>query len=527
MNKIKSLLTTVALTVLVVFFIGSAGLVAQEFDNKPVADEMIGSGGITWVPKVNYRQLVLTISRADGTVFSKTIESGATPYAELSEIFGSSYADGFYTYELRVIPEVKKRVRTDAGDRADGFPTFGSKSENGVPQKALTQSGTFLVKGGAIVTPVGAESESSGSLSGTFSTTAPAGLDSTSDQVILDDLIVDGSACVGADCTNGESFGFDTLRLKENNLRIKFQDTSNSGSFPSNDWQLTANDSSNGGANKFSIDDIDGGKTPFTIEASAPNHSLYVDDGGRVGFGTSTPVVDLHAVTGNTPTLRLEQDGSSGFTPQTWDVAGNETNFFVRDVTNSSKLPFRIRPGAPSSSIDIAADGDVGIGTGSPNAPLHVKDAAGAASTVLELENNGPAKLRLNNSTSDYWDLNASANGLRMNANGSASVSFRLDTNGDVTIAGSLTTGTSTVYPDYVFESDYQLMPLEDLAEYIKKEKHLPRIPKAAEVSKKGLNITELQVKLLEKVEELTLYTLSQQETINALKNKIAELEKK
>ena len=66
------------------------------------------------------------------------------------------------------------------------------------------------------------------------------------DQVILDDLIVDGSACIGFDCVNGESFGFDTLRLKENNLRIKFQDTSSSASFPSRDWQITANDSANG-----------------------------------------------------------------------------------------------------------------------------------------------------------------------------------------------------------------------------------------------------------------------------------------
>ncbi len=67
------------------------------------------------------------------------------------------------------------------------------------------------------------------------------------DQVILDDLIVDGSACIGLDCVNGENFGFDTIRLKENNLRIKFDDTSTTASFPSTDWQLTANDSSNGG----------------------------------------------------------------------------------------------------------------------------------------------------------------------------------------------------------------------------------------------------------------------------------------
>src|ERR1700682_283443 len=77
-----------------------------------------------------------------------------------------------------------------------------------------------------------------------------------SDFVIADDLIVQGSACVGLDCVNNESFGFDTLRLKENNTRIKFEDTSTSTGFPTHDWQLTANDSASGGAEKFSIADI-------------------------------------------------------------------------------------------------------------------------------------------------------------------------------------------------------------------------------------------------------------------------------
>ena len=74
---------------------------------------------------------------------------------------------------------------------------------------------------------------------------------SVADQVIPDDLIVQGSTCVGFDCINNESFGFDTIRLKENNTRIKFEDTSLAG-FPTNDWQLTANDSASGGASKFS-----------------------------------------------------------------------------------------------------------------------------------------------------------------------------------------------------------------------------------------------------------------------------------
>ena len=58
----------------------------------------------------------------------------------------------------------------------------------------------------------------------------------SADEVIPDDLIVQGSHCVGLDCVNNESFGFDTLRLKENNTRIKFDDTSTAAGFPANDW---------------------------------------------------------------------------------------------------------------------------------------------------------------------------------------------------------------------------------------------------------------------------------------------------
>ena len=236
-----------------------------------------------------------------------------------------------------------------------------------LPQTILAQSETGRDPGSSPGSPVPPTGERG-------PTTDTGSRSDIQDQVILDDLIVDGSICAGQDCVNGESFGFDTIRLKENNLRIRFQDTSNSASFPSRDWQITINDSNNGGANKFSIDDIDGGRTPFTIEAGAPSNSLYVDDGGRLGLGTSIPVVDLHVVSGNTPTLRLEQDGSNGFTPQTWDVAGNEANFFVRDATNGSTLPIQIKPSAGTASLFIDGDSDIGIGTSSPAAKLNVQD---------------------------------------------------------------------------------------------------------------------------------------------------------
>jgi len=478
---------------------------------EPVAEVIIEPSGIAFVPRVSYALFEVTISRPDGTIYNKGFKSGNEPYVGLSEILGEGRLDCSYIYELRVIPELNFKKRE------------GDEVEIRYSQRALVQNGGFTVYKGMIVTPEEEEGGSKGQ--GVSFSTSQQGLSGVQDFVINDDLIVDGSACIGFDCVNGESFGFDTLRLKENNLRIKFDDTSTAASFPRNDWQLTANDSANGGASKFSIDDISGSRTPFTVEANARSNSLYVDDGGRIGIRTSTPSTEIHVIDGDTPTLRLQQDGSSGFAPQTWDVAGNETNFFVRDVTNGSQLPFRIRPDAPTNSIFIDVDGDVGMGTSSPNAPLHVKEAAGAAATVLELENDGPTKFRLNNTTADYWDINASANGLRMNANGSATVAFRVDTNGDVTIAGTLTTA-GNVYPDYVFEPGYNLLPMEELARHIEEKGHLPNIPSAEEMKKNGINMSDLQMRLLEKVEELTLYTLSQEETIRVQQEVINEQKK-
>jgi hypothetical protein len=196
---------------------------------------------------------------------------------------------------------------------------------------------------------------------------------SVMDQVIADDLIVQSSFCVGFDCIDGESFGFHTIRLKENNTRIGFDDTS-VGAFPANDWQLTANENVSGGLNKFSIEDLTGAKIPFTVVAGARNNALFINSSGKIGLGTPNPILDEHIVSSNTPSIRLEQDTSEGWTGHTWDIAGNEANFFIRDVTEGSKLPFRIRPGAPTSSIDIQADGTIKIVNAIvPNSDIRLK----------------------------------------------------------------------------------------------------------------------------------------------------------
>lgn len=333
-----------------------------------------GGSTFEWDVKVTgHDRIQLTVVSPDGTVFTREFTPGRNPSFRLSDIEGT-VEDGAYTYELRVVPKISADVKKKLDNaRAQNDEAAARKlmRQAGLDQP-LVQSGTITIVNGSIVDPNAVESNandnatSAASSGRAVTSNAPSGLTPVvNDQVIPDDLIVQGSACVGFDCVNNENFGFDTIRLKENNLRIKFEDTS-TGTFPTTDWQLTANDSASGGSNKFSIEDITGVKVPFTVTAGAATNSIFVDSTGRVGFRTSTPVLDLHVATSNTPAMRLEQNNLGGFTAQTWDVAGNEANFFIRDVTSGSRLPFRIRPGAPTSSIDINAEGRVGIRTASP-----------------------------------------------------------------------------------------------------------------------------------------------------------------
>ncbi len=73
---------------------------------------------------------------------------------------------------------------------------------------------------------------------------------------------------------------------------------------------------------------------------------------------------------------------------------------------------------------------------------------------------------------------------------------------------------TTPPFPDYVFAKDYELKPLKEVENFIDQNGHLPGIPKAKEVEEKGVNVGELQVKLLEKIEEMTLHMIRMQKRI-------------
>lgn len=83
------------------------------------------------------------------------------------------------------------------------------------------------------------------------------------------------------------------------------------------------------------------------------------------------------------------------------------------------------------------------------------------------------------------------------------------------------------LWSDFVFENDYDLPTLEEVEEHIAENGHLPEIPSEAEVTENGINLGEMDAKLLQKIEELTLYLIEQNKEIKELKKEISDMKSK
>ena len=428
-------------------------------------------GELAFEPLGTEADLVLRVSGPCNYQLRQTLSEDG----ELAFRLDETTVDGAYSFELSSVPDLDIATRAVLlGARASGDESQVDVlcREGLLPPRPITQSGGFLVNEGRIVY----DATVSEIQSAPQAASRPSKLDK--DFSIFDDLIVNGSACIGFDCVDGESFGFDTLRLKDFNLRIGFDDTSSAAAFPNNDWELQANDIVNGGANKFSIEDVTHGSTPFTVEAAAPDHALFVDADGHIGGRTSTPAEDFHTISGNTPTLRLEQDGSGGLDPQTWDLAGNEANFYLRDVTGSRR-PFIIESDAPSSSLFIDAVGRVGLGTSLPGRTVHISRTSPNGTKVRIENTNDPSSLtgfELANIRQE-WSIHNSSNGHFILREIGGDIIMNIDpASNEVTFAGSIVTnGGGLCDPgpcDGTFV-DYELESIEEHAEYMWRNQHL------------------------------------------------------
>jgi hypothetical protein len=406
----------------IVFVIACLSVSALGQANDFATASSTGSG-VRFDIKAPHAGATLSVIGPDGESYTKEFKGGSSPEFSLTSKKGERLPDGQYTYELRLTPnfgsEVKEALKAARANGNESEVTRELKKRGQLPAQEMVQSGGFAVLNGMVIVAGGQEAPTRNAAlqpqSVPAAPTTPVVVASSGrtnvklrrnhpsfmvfDQVIPDDLIVQGSVCAGLDCVNNENFGFDTIRVKENNTRIQFDDTSTSAGFATNNWQIRANNSASGGASFLAFVDqgatgnSETGTIVFEVDAGAPANSLKVSSIGDIGVGTATPVLDMHVNRTDTPAIRLEQNNSGGFTAQTWDIGANEANFFVRDVTSGSRLPFRIRPGAPTSSVDISASGNVGIANASPATILDI------SGNTLTLGSDSGATTRTNATT--------------------------------------------------------------------------------------------------------------------------------
>jgi hypothetical protein len=298
------------------------------------------------------------------------------------------------------------------------------------------------------------------------------------------------------------------------------------GEFSATDWRIVN----------------DGGKLEFRDAINnftgASDLNMMISAGGNVGIGTDSPNSKLH-VDG---TEAVGETGDGFFqvgNPSGYHLRFDGNEILARNNDAPSTLYFQYWSG--NLSLCQNDDGRVGIGSSLPAAKLHITDG-----DDVSLAGGGELVLGMTNTANIAMD----GNEIQARNNGAASPLFIQAGGGDVLLApfenGQIGIGitssanmpsddyllavdgkiiseevrveVSGAWPDYVFKNDYALTPLEVLESQIKEKGHLPGIPSASEVEANGFELGDMQKRMMEKVEELTLYIIELKKEIDALK---------
>jgi hypothetical protein len=280
----------------------------------------------------------------------------------------------------------------------------------------------------------------------------------------------------------------------------------------SNEWQMLT---INAGADLRWATTTDGGNNV------TPRH--YFSQNGNVGIGgfsgVQTPIARMDIISEGTTSstnvlalrngsgdtlFRLRSDGRMGIGyngttfGRTINLGGTGINFYT---ANEAAFAGAVYPSDTSLILWSNSNsnnylilqpswGNTGVGTYSPNAKFHV------------------------NGTMLIGGTNARIAG-----------GYSLSVDGKI-IAEDVVIQNSNSWPDYVFEKDYPLLPIQDLEKFIQTKKHLPNIPSARQIDASNeVSLGEMNRKLLEKVEELTLYVIQLDKEKKKLEERVSKLE--
>jgi hypothetical protein len=196
-----------------------------------------------------------------------------------------------------------------------------------------------------------------------------------------------------------------------------------------------------------------------------------------------------------------------------------------------------------TNGVGTSSNGNVGVGTNIPRAKFEVKSSGtigrlfdptkayfnitdGRSNLIMDPnEIYGSGELILGFSQASFFEVTSMKDGshfslMRIKGNGNVGIGT---TNPDapLTVAGNIHAREVKVTAtaggaDFVFADDYALPKLEEVEAFVKQNKHLPEIPSAADMEANGLHLAEMNIKLLQKVEELTLYTIEQEKNLEA-----------